>query len=288
MANGRVKNVPSSKEPLVSIITPSLNSEKTIEDTIKSVVNQTYSNIEYIIVDGGSRDGTLKIIERYQEKISRWISEPDQGIFDAMNKGIDLSSGEIIGIINSDDWYMEKAVEKVVNSYISHPETDIFFGDCMVVLEGIDFAFLRRGCLSRLLEEMSINHPTCFITRSAYDKWGKFDTDFKFAADYELALRFYFSGAKFLYIPEVLAFMRKGGASESIKVHLDVFRIYLRYFSPFTAYARLFPMLYFHFMDEIRKKLRNISRSILGEKRWKALREAWLKKKFGDSLISIS
>ncbi|NOZ64450.1 MAG: glycosyltransferase [Caldiserica bacterium] len=275
MANGIVmKNIPPSKKPLVSIITPCLNSEKTIEDTIQSVINQTYSNIEYIIIDGGSRDGTLKIIEKYQGKIARCISEADQGIFAAMNKGIKLASGEIIGIINSDDWYVEKAVEKVVDSYISQPETDIFFADCMIVLEDIDFAFLRRGNLSRLLEEMSINHPTCFVTRNAYHKWGKFDTAFKFAADYELALRFYFSGAKFFYIPEVLAFMRKGGASESIKVHLDVFRIYLKYFSPLTAYSRLLPMLCAHFMDEVRKQIRNTSRVILGEKRWKALRVA--------------
>ena len=270
----------STNNPLVSIITPCLNSEKTIEDTIRSIINQTYPNIEYIIVDGGSKDRTLEIIKKYKKGISYWISEPDKGIFDAMNKGIDLSSGEIIGIINSDDWYMKDTVEKVVENYISHPETDLFFGDCMVILEDIEFAFLRKGELSRLLEEMSINHPTCFVTRSAYEKWGKFDNDFKFAADYELALRFYFSGAKFFYIPEVLAFMRKGGVTESIKVHLDVFRIYLKYFSSITAYGHLFSMLYSHFMDETRKQVRNISKYILGEKKAKRLREKWLKRKF--------
>jgi len=282
-----VKNISSGKKPRVSIITPCLNSEKTIEETIKSVINQTYPHIEYIIIDGGSKDGTLQIIEKYQGEIARWVSEPDEGIFAAMNKGIGLASGEIIGIINSDDWYVEEAVEKVVESYIAQPETDIFFADCMVVLEDIDFAFLRKGNLSRLVEEMSINHPTCFVTRNAYQKWGRFDNAFKFAADYELALRFYFSGAKFFYIPEVLAFMRKGGASESIKVHFDVFRIYTRYFHLFTAYRRIFPMLYSHFMDEARKKARNASRLILGEKKWKALRKAWLKKKFGGDLYRI-
>ena len=103
-----------NNSPLISIITVSYNAVKTIEDTITSVLNQTYSNIEYIIIDGASTDGTLEVIKKYQDDISIIVSEPDKGIYDAMNKGIERANGELIGIINADDWYEANAVERSI------------------------------------------------------------------------------------------------------------------------------------------------------------------------------
>lgn len=112
-----IEKVSRSSEPLVSIITVVFNGEKYLEQTILSVLNQTYSNIEYIIIDGGSSDATLDIINKYTDKIDYWVSEPDSGIYDAMNKGISLATGQLIGIINSDDWYELDAVEEIVRAY---------------------------------------------------------------------------------------------------------------------------------------------------------------------------
>ncbi|MDO4190908.1 MAG: glycosyltransferase, partial [Bacteroidales bacterium] len=116
--------------PLVSIITVCFNAEKTIEQTIQSVINQTYSNIEYIIIDGKSTDSTLNIVSKYKDNIATIISEPDNGIYDAMNKGIKLSSGELIGIINADDWYEKDAVKIMVNKYLSTENKDnsLYYG----------------------------------------------------------------------------------------------------------------------------------------------------------------
>ncbi len=115
-----------SKLPLVSIITVVYNGAKTLEQTILSVLNQTYKNIEYIIIDGESTDGTLDIIEMYRDKISTCISEPDEGLYDAMNKGVSIANGELIGIINSDDWFEKNAVELVVSSYVNNLNKKVF------------------------------------------------------------------------------------------------------------------------------------------------------------------
>ncbi len=116
-------------KPLVSIITVCLNSEKTIEQTIQSVINQTYPNIEYIIIDGKSTDRTLEIIDKYKGKISILVSESDEGIYDAMNKGLKLATGELIGIINSDDWYESDAVETIVNSFLADRNVQVIYGN---------------------------------------------------------------------------------------------------------------------------------------------------------------
>lgn len=140
-------------QPLVSIVTVSYNSADTIEQTIQSVTKQTYPNIEYIIIDGGSRDGTVEIIKRYQDKISFWISEPDMGIYDAMNKGISYAKGDYIGIINSDDWYELDAIEKIVSKIKEDPI--IIYGNMMCEKEIPELVKPARD-LSTLKKQMSI------------------------------------------------------------------------------------------------------------------------------------
>lgn len=196
-----------SHKPLVSIITVVYNGEKYLENTFLSVLNQTYHNIEYIVIDGGSTDGTLDIIRKYDNRISYWVSEPDEGISDAFNKGISFASGDIIGIINADDWYELDTIEKVIERF-SECKADIVHGDIRRAVEMIipDEAMLRY--------EMAINHPTAFVTYRSYLKTGLFRNDFRYAMDYEWMLRAKDAGLNFSYINQCLANMRLDGVSD--------------------------------------------------------------------------
>lgn len=210
-------------EPKVSIITPCLNSEKTIRDTIESVLKQTYTNIEYIIVDGKSTDSTLSIIQEYMPLFQgrlRYVSEKDKGIYNAMNKGIRLSTGQVIGIINSDDYYENDAVEKIVQRYVA--------GKYQVIYGHLRVLTLPRGSYickdnhKQLLKRM-IPHPTCFVTRNVYRDFGLYLESFKLASDYELMLRLNKTGkVKFESVNEVLADFRLGGASKHKRIKHEV------------------------------------------------------------------
>lgn len=196
--------------PLVTIITPVYNGEKHIEQTIQSVIGQTYKNIEYIVVDGGSKDRTIDIIKKYENNISRWISEKDKGISDAFNKGILMAKGEIIGIINADDWYEPNAVEISVKNITN---ADISYGNIQYWKdEKKDYLFTANHEL--LIKEMSINHPTVFVKKYLYNSYGLFNTDLKCAMDYELMLRFFKNKVKFIYIPSTISNMRLDGVSD--------------------------------------------------------------------------
>ena len=161
-------------KPLVSIVTVSFNSESTIRDTIESVLNQTYKKIEYIIVDGASRDNTLKIIKEYEKDfedkgiIYKYISEKDKGIYDAMNKGITLSTGDIVGLINSDDWYEKDGVEKIVNTMISQ-NLDFVYADIKIIAPKGNF--IKKSKLSNWVTSRYWNHPTTFLKRKVYTKY---------------------------------------------------------------------------------------------------------------------
>jgi glycosyltransferase involved in cell wall biosynthesis len=170
-------------QPLVSIITVCLNSEEYLEQTVESVSRQSYGNIEYIVVDGGSEDATLNILREHEGSISRWISEPDDGIYDAMNKGLALCNGELVGVINSDDWYLPTAVEEIVRAAIQHPEADVFFGDLLVFYRDGDFMETIEGSLAGLTRDMTLNHPTVFMRRKCLGE-NVFRTDLRLASDY--------------------------------------------------------------------------------------------------------
>ena len=206
--------------PLVSIITVTLNSEKTIRDTIESVVNQTYKNIEYIIIDGCSSDKTLEIVNEYKGFISKIISEPDSGIYDAMNKGVALSKGEIIGIINSDDYYLPDSIQKVVEYSIQNPKIDVFHGNItkMDFLNGTEY--VSKPCLN--FEELKykniIRHPATFVRKETYERFGLFSKKYRIAGDRELMLRIYTHGGAFYYIDDIFAVMYTGGVSSANKL----------------------------------------------------------------------
>lgn len=196
--------------PLVSIITVAYNAGPFIEKTIQSVLSQTYSLIEYIIIDGGSTDNTVDIIKKYNDHIAYWRSEKDNGISEAFNKGLSKATGDIIGIINADDWYENDTIEKVVNNF---GNANIVYGDLQIwKREKKDF--IQKGDHRLLAREMTVNHPTVFIKTDCYRKWGNFSEEYKCAMDYDLMLRLYTNNCHFKYIPSVLSNMRLEGISD--------------------------------------------------------------------------
>ena len=196
----------------VSIITVVYNGENTIEQTINSVIRQDYNNIEYIIIDGASTDNTNRIIQKYREYIDIYISEEDDGLYYAMNKGILLATGDVIGIINSDDLYTEGTISRVVR-YYNNNNVDVIYGNAV----WFDHSEKTRPYVCHNIEElwfrMAIPHPTVFIKKDIYQRYGMFDIKYSIAADYDLVLRLYSRGLKFGYINENLAYFRKGGIS---------------------------------------------------------------------------
>ena len=203
----------------VSIITVTYNSAATLEQTILSVTEQTYQNIEYIIVDGGSTDGTLQIIEKYKTKISKFISEKDNGLYDALNKGIDLATGDVIGILHSDDFYTDiHVIQKYVNTFIkNHSEAvyaDLFYVDKQNTDKIIRKWKSGNHKPNSFLHGWMPPHPTVFIKKEIYQKFGKFNLEFKHSADYELMLRLIHKNKiKISYLHEFTIKMRVGGQS---------------------------------------------------------------------------
>lgn len=201
----------------VSIITIAYNSAETIEDTIKSVTSQDYSDLEYIIIDGGSTDDTLAIVEKYKDKISKVISEPDKGIYDAMNKGVANATGELIGILNSDDIYAD---EKVVSDIVEKiGEKDAIYADLVYVdRDKTDKVtrYWKSGEYKKgdFLKGWMPPHPTFFVRKKCYNDYGTYNLKLKSAADYECMLRMIHKHEISLaYLPRVITKMRVGGQS---------------------------------------------------------------------------
>ena len=203
----------------VSIITSVYNNEKTIEDAVKSVLSQTYPNIEYIVVDGASKDNTVSVIKKYEDKISTFVSESDKGIYDGLNKGVSLATGDVIAFLHSDDIYADENIISEVVEHFKKTNTDSIYGD-LVYVDKEDtskiFRYWQSGEYSfkKLCNGWMPPHPTFFVKKEFYDKYGKFDLDFGIAADYDFMLRML---GKYKistsYLPKVLYKMRVGGAS---------------------------------------------------------------------------
>lgn len=201
-----------------SIITPCYNSEKTIERTLKSVLAQTYTNYEYIIIDGGSKDKTLDIIKKYEtvfnEKITV-ISEPDRGIYDAMNKGIAMAKGDLIGIVNSDDFYEADCLENVLTAYDTERRYQIIYGMMRIVneyAEELSIVFYHH----KNIKNQMLNHPATFVSKNIYNDYGKYDLSFKSAADYDYLLKIsYEKDILFVPVYKIVTNFTRGGMSGS-------------------------------------------------------------------------
>lgn len=203
----------------VSIITITFNSEATIEQTLLSVIEQSYSNIEYIIVDGKSSDGTLEIVQKYKSKLSKIISEKDKGLYDALNKGIELATGDVIGFLHSDDFYIHNRVIQNYVKVFQSNHCDAVYSDLYYVDRLNPDKIIRRWKSGTYHSGSFLNgwmppHPTFFVKKNMYEAYGNFDLEFKSAADYELMLRFiYKNKIKLAYLPEYTIKMRTGGKS---------------------------------------------------------------------------
>jgi len=203
----------------VSIITITYNSAETVEDTIRSVAAQTYGNVEYIMVDGLSKDDTLQIAEKHKSSIAKLISEKDKGIYDAMNKGVNLATGDVVGILNSDDFYADENVINDIVDIFNKTGADAVYADLIYVHRDDTSKVLRRWEAGeykpgQFLKGWMPPHPTFFVKKSIYDKWGSYNIGLRSAADYELMLRFIHKHhISVAYLPRVITHMRAGGQS---------------------------------------------------------------------------
>lgn len=202
-------------KPLVSIITVVYNGEKHIEDTIRSLLSQTYDNIEYIIIDGGSTDNTLKIIQKYEDHIDYFISEKDNGIANAWNKGIALAKGELIGLLNADDMYASNTIEIVATEFRQERSSErLYYGVCKFVENGFLLGINQKQFLSsRLIYGFGFTHTTCFVPLEIYQKIGYFNENIKIAIDSDFLLRCYQKGIVFQQL-SYSVYMRRGGVSD--------------------------------------------------------------------------
>jgi glycosyltransferase involved in cell wall biosynthesis len=241
-------------DPKISVITVCFNSAETILDTLESVASQTFRDIEHIIIDGGSTDGTLALLRSWNKHSFRLVSEPDHGIYDAMNKGIRLATGDIIGILNADDFYADNHVFAKIANLLSYKQNDAVFADLV---------FVKPNNLSKVVRyyrAANFNtykfaygwmppHPTFFVKREIYERYGTFKTDYRIAADFELLARFMVKHRiSYCHLPEVIVKMRTGGAStknlksnwilnkeivracSENKITTNIFKVYSKYF----------------------------------------------------------
>ncbi len=204
----------------ISIITVCFNSVETIEKTIESVKSQDYDDIEYIIVDGNSSDGTINIIKKYESNvIDKWISESDKGLYDAMNKGLEMATGDFVGVLNSDDYfYGNSTISKVVEFLKNHSDIDAITGDVMYEKNG---KIIRKYSSKKWKPDLlkigfMPPHLSIFIRRTMFDKYGNYTLGYKIASDYELIIRFFLKNKiKYKYSDIITTIMSVGGLSSS-------------------------------------------------------------------------
>lgn len=223
------------EHPKISIITVVYNGERTIEDPLRSVAAQTYRNREHLVIDGASTDQTFNIIKTYSSQLDCLISEPDQGIYHAMNKGLALASGDVVGFLNSDDVYADNQVLEKIASAFQDPSVDACHGD-LIFVDGDDLKTVRRFWKSGPYEKGSFKkgwmppHPTFYLTRSAIEKYGGFDVSFKIQSDVDFTMRMLeVHQLNSVYIPSILVKMRMGGTTTGsalnvLKGNLEAYR----------------------------------------------------------------
>lgn len=205
----------------ITVITTVFNAVTTVRDTIQSVVDQNHPDIEHIVIDGASTDGTLDIVNKYRTSLASVVSEPDKGVYDGMNKGLRLATGEIIGFLNADDVYAHEGILKRVAEVMSDPEVDACYAD-LVYVDSNDSRRIVRYWKSQSYKDGLFQkgwmpaHPTFFVRRKVYERYGGFDLSYPRQSDFELTMRFlHIHRIKAVYVPEIFVRMRTGGISNS-------------------------------------------------------------------------
>ncbi len=249
----------------LSLITVTYNAAQFIQDCIESVLSQDYKNIEHIIIDGNSNDGTVDIIKSYQDKLAYWISEPDRGIYDAMNKGLRRASGDIIGLLNADDMYAHSGIVSRIMQEFDQNNVDSVYGDLVIVKRDdtnkiVRYYPAKNFHIKRFEYGDMPPHPTFYVKRHLYEQYGDFDTSYRICADFDIMVRFlYINKASFSYIPETLVTMRSGGhssngfgalkttyvinqemleACKKYNINTNLLKIYTKYFSKVLQLVR--------------------------------------------------
>jgi glycosyltransferase involved in cell wall biosynthesis len=203
----------------ISVITAVFNNRDTVAQALDSALAQTHPDVELIVIDGGSTDGTLAVLQRYADRLAVLVSEPDRGIYDALNKGISRASGEVVGFLHSDDLFADVAVLSRIATAFADPAVDAAYGDLLYVRKDDPGRVVRTWrsaafSATRLARGWMPAHPTFYVRRAVYEALGGYDTRYRIAADYDCMLRFLGKGGiRAAYIPEVLVKMRVGGAS---------------------------------------------------------------------------
>ena len=204
----------------ISIVTVVYNNVSTIAQAIESVLSQDYKDVEYIVVDGRSTDGTIDVINRYKDKISRFVSEPDKGMYDAMNKGIRMATGDVVGILNADDFLCSNdVVSKIVTAFSEDKSLEATIADIVFIKESdhnkvIRYYSARNWRPTKLVWGFMPPHPSFFCKKDVYERYGYYQTDYKIAADYELLIRFLLAKRiRYKYLSMITTKMRMGGKS---------------------------------------------------------------------------
>lgn len=212
--------------PKISLIIPVLNNKSQFSVIIESLCKNNTNELEILVVDGGSTDGTISVIKEHEKSIYYWESGQDQGIADAFNRGIQKSTGDLVAILNSDDFWEDSTLETLLNAYISYPDAEVFYGDLRFINEADHESYIKKPNLKRMKYRMNIFHPAMFIKKSTYNKVGLYNQDYLYAMDSEWCHRAQQLGIKFHYIPQVLASMRLGGTSDvEYKKSLNEYRL---------------------------------------------------------------
>ncbi len=234
-----IENLDHIAPPFFSIITVVRNGAPFISDCIDSLRKQSFRDFEYIVIDGCSTDGSIEIIEKNLDQISTFISEPDLGIFDAMNKGIRLAKGRYIGIINSDDKYNFKALELAFNHLVAETDECVFYGGISSMSSQLHYENISHFELPKRM----IYHPATFVSSSIYKRLGVFDLNYRIAADYDFILRCYLKGIKFIGVEDTIAFYREGGFSNKHQ-YRSIFETFL---IQLKSYPNRSPIIFIRF-----------------------------------------
>jgi len=246
-------------KPLVTVITVVYNGVQYLEATIRSVIKQTHDNVEYVIIDGGSDDGSLDIIKKYNGQIDYWISELDDGLYDAMNKGIRLSNGQIICMLHSDDFYYDSdCLAAVVRNYINYQT--FIVTDTIIKSESRQRLFACRST-AHLYYEIPFMHPSSYIAKKIYYRYGLYDLQYKIAADVDMLMRLFVNKVKYICLNKPTVVMRLGGLSDLnfVASRKEYRSIYLKYNNNvLMAYVGYFLSLSLRHLIEIKRRFKAI------------------------------